>query len=203
MAGEELSSEAEYWKRPLAIVQIATVAARKAVKRSAHEWNDGLIEDVSQEVISAYYATSEWSRPKTALEFEAWAYEAAHRARKMFRRQRGSEESDRITYESGNEGSKIDMIASRFDSMYHHVKPEQLLRCEALDAIRMIGLLPPAEQDLVWAVVRSEDVVGYAKDHKVSLFDAMASMKRARMLMNRLADDIADERKEATIDAAK
>lgn len=163
----------------------------------------GYEDDVAGEVCAAYFAMREDEMPKSVHELERWCVSAAARCRTMLLRSVRREVSVDETayridrYRVGEMASYLlEQAAAERPDLARTNKPHQLLRCEVMDALKMIDALPADQRSFVMRVVTSETIEGYSKDHDVSLFQAMKDLKSARALMIRLAEDAADERKE-------
>ena len=167
---------------------------------------EGLVEDLAQDVLASYYSKNDWDRPDTQQKFEVWAVETClsllAEVYKTYKREVPSEtwgEPNSKADDGSGEMlySRADIAAAKTHYIYAHNKPMQLIRCDFNDALKMIAMLPKESQKLIWDVFECENVLGYAKDRGVGLGEAMARLKQARAIMNRLADDLADEKKEA------
>lgn len=194
----------EPWKQGPSLSGMSTKAAKRALvakRRFNVDVGRILAEDVAQSILCVFYETPELMRVNSRNEFQVWAYSEALRIIARTQVLNRIEVSDEYQVHGGHAAATRNgnQIQSKSDWYQFRatVRPHQLVYCEAMDAIRMIALLPEEQQHQVWAVIESEDVVGYAKDRNVSLFDAMDALKHARVVMNRLADDLTDERKEA------
>lgn len=173
---------------------MSEIAAQKVLKKlNSHSLLS--VEDLAQEVLSRFYALSVWDRPKTGNEFEIWAFQEAKKAKAAMIKLVHRERPDSIMTAEGTELSAVEIAAARPEYMYASSRPMQLIRCDVIDALKMVGRLPAEMQRKVKDVIDCEDVMGYAKDKDVSLFEAMAAMKHVRVVMNRLSEDAADELK--------
>lgn len=155
------------------------------------------MDDVAQDVLALFLENTDVA--KTDVEFEAWAYKAALTLTSKERYRKRNELSEDSLYTDGYADLSDDRNSFLDHLMVEHGRigrPGQLIRCDLMDALTMIKMLPTEFQTLLMDIIRSEDVVGYAEDHGVSLFEAMSRLKHARIIMNRLAEDMADERKE-------
>lgn len=171
-----------------------------AKKRFSRMLSNDCVEDVASELTAAFFALHETERPASELAFETWAFRFACRSIGSEIRRHAREVPDIIQTgtEEMAEISRIDLLMQqRVDHLSTANKPMQLIRCEVMDALKMISFLTEEQQTLIWRVAESGDVIGYAEDHSVSLLEAMSAIKRAREVMNRIAEDLADERKEA------
>lgn len=170
-------------------------AARGLIRHSGRGTALDIIEDAAQELAAEFFALPDFEKPKTENEFQIWAF---REARNFIMRRRSAERyetCDEYTDQFGDTQYKADTVFSQVGLFYARSKPDQLIHMEFLDAIKKIETLGERDRKLVYSVVDAGDVVGYAKDNDVSLFDAMDALAHCRVVMNRIADDLADEKK--------
>ena len=152
------------------------------------------VEDISQELSMDFFALPDFEKPRTEKEFEVWAF---YRARTLAGRLRSATKHETCDEFIGRHG-ETQLKSEAFSQVgiyYARVKPNQIIHMEFLDTIRKIEALGEHDKKLVYSVIAAEDVVGYSKDNNVSLFDSMDALARCRTVMNRIADDVADEKK--------
>lgn len=198
----------EYWKRPASLLALSDTAARKAMAGSLRFKNnaDGILTDVAQDILLAFYELPEMDRPQSELDFEVWAYTTG----KLFVHSKKYGSSRELSPsieaiggpESHNKGVGFETDAMdlwNIGSVYHYEKPHQLIHLEAKEALAAICKLPDDQKRFVFAIIDGGNVVDYAQDNSVSLFDAMRDLQSARAIMCRLSEDLADEKKEVAL----
>lgn len=187
----------EYWKKPESIMALAKRAGARAaksfVKYTGNLAQADMIEDASQEVAVEFFELSDFERPKTENEFEVWAFQRARTLLARLRAVSWYETCDELIGADGLTYLRSDIEAS--DRFTFSIRPHQLIHMEFLDAIRKIDAMGEEDRRLIYSVLKAGDVVGYSEDNGVSLFDAMDRLVHCRLVMNRIADDEADEKK--------
>lgn len=162
---------------------------------SVHDKAD-VADDIVGDIVCEYLSLPEFDKPQSLHDYQVWCYRAARKFRKRYARDKKaiSIESAYDHLDNVRGESALDMLMS--GSVMHRQRPHQEVHMEVRDAFRGIAMLPEKDARLVVSVIDHGNVAEYAKDRGVSLFDAMSDLTRARMLMNRLRDDDADERAE-------
>lgn len=153
----------------------------------------------------AYWELRPDDRPNTQNAFEVWAYKAAKAFCHHIKYGNSKDQSMAAVITAGPtaqfnrgigyEGDLDESGVMRNFSFLRHNQPMQMLHLEAMDALKMIFSLGAEDQRFVISIVEGGDVVGLAADNNISLFEAMARLKKCRQIMNRIADDLADEKK--------
>lgn len=203
------------WKTTESLLYTARKAAHKAAAvRIRYQYGgEELFEDVAQDILCEWISLNEDDRPKTLEEYEVWAYLTARIALRGTRYGTGREvfAGNKLTKKTttlaiANEGlsrdpkkiyslheSPMDADAYFNAATHRHVRPSQILHLECLDALKLISRLPKEKKDLALSVIDYGSIAEYAKDNRVSLFDAMANLRKAREMMTALRDLVDDD----------
>lgn len=184
---------------------IATRCAQKTWNRKWGRYTEASsdwIEDAASDVLVTYYGLSEWDRPKNEHEFELFAYQGASKTK-------GREEK-RAIVEIGTHGKRVstdhreendgdvyaDWLAFHHSgSLSHAQKPTQELYLYLLDVMRSLDAAPEEIRRAANRLADSGSIIEFARDNKISLFDAMNEQKRLKTITKRIAEDLADEKK--------
>lgn len=173
-----------YWSRPAGLEFIARRCARRALaacrRRLGRDCDSE--EDVAQEIIVRLFSIDEFKRPKTENEYEVWALESAYKITNVAAGLAGRQVS--VGY--GDGGDFLEQTLIRYNKV---VRPNQEDRVFVLDVLRKIGNLPDDMQEIVRQFMHAESAIGFAKDHDVSIFDAMNMQNRVKEVMNRIMED--------------
>lgn len=184
-------------------MEIATKAARKAAQPS-FSFREGCrqsIEDLASDIVAEYLSNpAALDAAQDELGFEIWCYTLARKLRTNYRNREEVGAEDVLVRQVSNHRDR-ETAESAFDlirsgSMAGRQRPMQELHMEVLDVLRFVQMLPRADSELVLSIVDYGDITEFAKDRKVSLYDAMADLQRARTIMSRLRDDEVDENRE-------
>jgi hypothetical protein len=184
-------------------MEIATKAARKAAQPS-FAFREGCrqsVEDLAGDIVAEYLSNhGELDRAEDQFGFEIWCYALARKLRTNYRNRNEVNAEDVSTKHISNKRDRennenaFDFLKS--GSISGRQRPMQEIHMEVLDVLRFVSLLPRAESELVLSIVDYGDVTEFAKDRKISLYDAMVDLQRARTIMSRLRDDEDDGNKE-------
>lgn len=165
------------------------------------------IEDATSDILEAYYALSEYERPQTEIEFEYFSFERARvslnkeflHENRMKRGKIHSEGGHRFVSKfapSDSDYDTIDYMAIRRSGSVGHIQqPTQLIYLYLQDLMKSLEAAPEEIRMAASRLADAGTIIEYARDHNMSLFDAMNEQKRLREITKRIREDIADEKK--------
>lgn len=174
-------------------MEMATRAAKLALRRYLRTSSSDAIHDIASDVVLEYLALGEAETAEDQESFERFCFNAASRWGKKYRysRELSIEQYASETMQGDN---YIALLLS--GSTRGRQRPTQELHMEVMDVLRWIDRLPDQDRKTVVGTIDHGDVVEFSKEKNISLFEAMAELKRARSIMDRLRDDDELDRRE-------
>jgi hypothetical protein len=195
--------------RPTALMYIATRAANQAWKEFSHRQKH-LIDpesanDAASAILEHYYSVSEYERPQTDKQFEIFALTIARQQRDQETNHNRKHYHAKWSPERGGlagTGTQVDFASGNLDYIVQRagsplkrsVAPTQEWTTYAKQILFYISRLPDEDQQTILKLARAGDIIGFAEDNNISIFDALKGQRRLRAIVRRIAEDLGDER---------